>query len=830
MTDHTDKHNHTTHFTNKYNLRDTPYDLRESTLDASISSERKELENAHQHHAQFHTQADQQVDHANNPAHGHGHSHQHQQGGSPADHGHPVHLTKEEQKLPPVQLATGTELNIEHPVDPSNKVTATLSPTPIALVFTAPAPRPFSTLSAVFHGRFAFSKQHRRKADNTPFLDRVDFSALKSNSAVSATRGGPHNQQSTQEIGAVVDRSCSHTIIMPTNKDGSKSRKHVGGSGQLQIRARTATTKGASVGQNNVIDQYSTWSREDLLARVRELDQQVVAGRTLGAASSLSSSPVVTSLSSTPASPIVTAAATPGEDGVGEESTASGASTPRPHGKKNQRPFDFSKYAKRHIAFRVAYFGWNYGGFALQGTTQDGEHIKTVESELFNAFLAARLIEDPQNCNYSRCGRTDKGVSGLGQVVALTVRSSFPKNHPDVIPEPVDEGGDCAEGGSETSTPMTADEALEQAGVKVTKGGIKRDKHGHVQGELAYLNILNRLLPPDIRVVAWAPVKPTFDARFDCLWREYKYFFPRGFIDVDKMRAASQKFLGMHDFQNFCKYDASKTITVYDRTIMEISIEPVQDYEFAHGTNTEGILDPSRQFYELRLKGSAFLWHQVRCIMSVLFAIGQGLEEPDVIDTMFDLEKCPAKPSYDMAADLPLVLYDCHFEGLDWRYQTDTDQVQDFTPMKLYRAFEDQWSCHVTKALMYANMMNLMETYEMRHIPEKGNKTVLGPFARENIAKENNISLGADLRMFIGKRYSPLLQRKMCLPTAVKSKRHQEKKRLKLEAEAATSGSSAAASPAPAATPSQAMTPEATMTDAAAEAIPSSHPSTPQSS
>ncbi|KAL7617024.1 hypothetical protein Lser_V15G00158 [Lactuca serriola] len=32
----------------------------------------------------------------------------------------------------------------------------------------------------------------------------------------------------------------------------------------------------------------------------------------------------------------------------------------------------------------------------------------------------------------------------------------------------------------------------------------------------------------------------------------------------------------------------------------------------------------------MRIKGSAFLWHQVRCMVAVLFLIGQGLESPDV--------------------------------------------------------------------------------------------------------------------------------------------------------------------------------------------------------
>ena len=38
--------------------------------------------------------------------------------------------------------------------------------------------------------------------------------------------------------------------------------------------------------------------------------------------------------------------------------------------------------------------------------------------------------------------------------------------------------------------------------------------------------MLNRVLPADIRAVAWAHVAPDFSARFDCRERQYKYHFP----------------------------------------------------------------------------------------------------------------------------------------------------------------------------------------------------------------------------------------------------------------------------------------------------------------
>lgn len=51
--------------------------------------------------------------------------------------------------------------------------------------------------------------------------------------------------------------------------------------------------------------------------------------------------------------------------------------------------------------------------------------------------------------------------------------------------------------------------------------------------ELNYCKMLNSLLPKDIRIIAWSPVKKDYSARFDCESRTYKYWFPRADLDVD---------------------------------------------------------------------------------------------------------------------------------------------------------------------------------------------------------------------------------------------------------------------------------------------------------
>lgn len=45
--------------------------------------------------------------------------------------------------------------------------------------------------------------------------------------------------------------------------------------------------------------------------------------------------------------------------------------------------------------------------------------------------------------------------------------------------------------------------------------------------------------------------------------------------------------------------------------------------------------------YVISIKGKAFLWHQIRCIMHVLFLIGQSKEEPDVVKELLNVDKNP---------------------------------------------------------------------------------------------------------------------------------------------------------------------------------------------
>lgn len=272
---------------------------------------------------------------------------------------------------------------------------------------------------------------------------------------------------------------------------------------------------------------------------------------------------------------------------------------------KKEKKFDFSKYNTRFIALRFAYLGWNYNGLAIQ---KERTPLPTVEGTILEAMNKCKLVPSmvPQEYKFSRCGRTDKGVSAMNQVISLRVRSN-----------------------------LTDEEQLDPA---------------NDAREIQYINILNQLLPDDIRISAVCLRPPKeFDARFSCEYRHYKYLFHKEGLDLDRMQKAAKMYEGEHDFRNFCKLDGSKQITNYFRTIRSANIKHVYN-----------------DFYCFDLIGSAFLWHQVRCMTAILFLIGQGLEEPELIKTMLDISKTPQKPIYEMANDIPLLLYDCKFPDMEW--------------------------------------------------------------------------------------------------------------------------------------------------------------------
>lgn len=329
--------------------------------------------------------------------------------------------------------------------------------------------------------------------------------------------------------------------------------------------------------------------------------------------------------------------------------------------RKRKHVFDINSYHQRQLAFQIEYDGGNYLGFASQ---EDGS---TVEHHLFAAFTKLKLIEDRKSCCYSRCGRTDKGVSALGQIISLRVRSASHKG--------------CEASNSTNHLPEEEKEV--------------------VAPEIDYCAMLNRCLPSDIRAIGCTPVTEDFSARFSAAYRTYRYFFLRGdqSLDIAAMQRAADYLVGTHDFRNLCKMDIAN-VTNFKREIFSARI-----VRFCSSNDTAGDIHTTdgEPVFMLEIKGIAFLWHMVRCIMSVLFMVGQGLETPDVVQRLLDIHQCPRKPSYMMAPDLPLVLHECGFDNLTIR--CDAGNLWKLTAH--YRSLHEK---HVLCAVKARNVLDWLQT------------------------------------------------------------------------------------------------------------------------
>ncbi|KAI9272518.1 pseudouridine synthase [Sporodiniella umbellata] len=405
----------------------------------------------------------------------------------------------------------------------------------------------------------------------------------------------------------------------------------------------------------------------------------------------------------------------------------------KPKKQWKNRPFDMNKYTKRKIALRIAYIGWNYIGFASQ---QEPERIPTIEDQLFRALKECKLVADmDESVDYTRCGRTDRGVSGLGQVIALWVRSKKLTSDP-------------------SSELLPAEE------------------------EFPYVDTLNRMLPPDIRVLAWAPVPEDFSARFHCTSRTYKYFFSKGKMDIEKIRQGCKYFEGEHDFRNFCKMDPAKNILSYERRIVSMKVNPVEH------TTSENVGDGS-DFYEVELKGTAFLWHQVRFMMSVMFLVGQGLEPPETIRDLLDPTKVPSKPDFPMASDLPLVLYDCEFKDLEWFYAFKEAKYDPFpSSLRVYLHYNEMWNMQMIRSLTYQYYLTKVGSFPAV-MSDKSSKTILD-LTKERASNSEYgaamIPLGAGRETRVNK-YKPVLERPRCDSDQLKKEKYEVRKKRKLDAQ-----------------------------------------------
>jgi tRNA pseudouridine38/39 synthase len=139
---------------------------------------------------------------------------------------------------------------------------------------------------------------------------------------------------------------------------------------------------------------------------------------------------------------------------------------------------------------------------------------------------------------------------------------------------------------------------------------------------------------------------------------------------------------------------------IYDAKLVVKDDDDDIEHNGNDDSNTAASL--SQQMCYVEIHGQAFLWHQIRCIMEVLFMIGNRLEEPSIITELFNVEKYPGKPGYSLAPEKPLVLNDCGYPHLQVGYS-----VQNIWTVSCQ--LEQQWEELVLAA---ARIRNGIDTFQ----------------------------------------------------------------------------------------------------------------------
>lgn len=206
------------------------------------------------------------------------------------------------------------------------------------------------------------------------------------------------------------------------------------------------------------------------------------------------------------------------------------------------------------------FFGWQ---------KQNGK--RTVQGELERCFFEL----SKEHVTFEGSGRTDRGVHALGQVASVKCECAIP---------------------------------------------LKNLKFA-----------LNNLLPNDIRIVKIEKAAEDFHARFSAKKKTYVYavqaggqrsaidfktmgFFPYE-VDFEKMKRASAKLVGKHNFKAFSSADTS--VQNFEREVYETK------------------LSKRGKIIKFEITGNGFLYNMVRIIVGTLLDIGRGKLDEDCIEKAF---------------------------------------------------------------------------------------------------------------------------------------------------------------------------------------------------
>ena len=176
---------------------------------------------------------------------------------------------------------------------------------------------------------------------------------------------------------------------------------------------------------------------------------------------------------------------------------------------------------------------------------------------------------------------------------------------------------------------------------------------------------LNQQLRGRIKVLDATPVDQSFHARYSASWREYRYLVletsppalhltdawswsVQGPLDIDAMNRANTEILGLHDFRAFCRRPTNSDAN-------EPILRRVIDARWERLTDDWALTPDHSPTLKFTIRAASFCHNMVRCLTSVLVAIGQGKLPETTIAERFESLSRDHLPSPAPASGLALV-------------------------------------------------------------------------------------------------------------------------------------------------------------------------------
>ena len=153
----------------------------------------------------------------------------------------------------------------------------------------------------------------------------------------------------------------------------------------------------------------------------------------------------------------------------------------------------------------------------------------------------------------------------------------------------------------------------------------RTDRGVHSIGQIALitskydlnLDQINKHLPDDITLWAFAPVQEGFHPRHDILMRHYRYYLDNSILQLDLslIKTAAQILIGSHDFLLFSKPELNRDTNT---TILNI------------------VVKEKNVFLVIDFFGTRFLWKLVRKVITLFKMIGSGVYSPSIVKDLLE--------------------------------------------------------------------------------------------------------------------------------------------------------------------------------------------------